>query len=151
MGLRTMVTSTTPRHRRGSGMAGFTLIELMVVVLIVAILGTIAYTSYANNVTATRRKAATACLIEQGQFMERYYTTRMTYVDANPALGCETELAQFYQFSTPGAANTTQTTYTITATPQGVQATRDTKCGTLGINQVGSKTKTGSGTVADCW
>ena len=29
------------------------------VVLIVAILGTIAYTSYANNVTATRRKACT--------------------------------------------------------------------------------------------
>lgn len=148
---RKMLNAKSPRRRRGTGMAGFTLVELMIVVLIVAVLATIAYYSYANNVTATRRKAAAACLVEQAQFMERWYTTRLTYVGANPVLPCETDLVQFYTFSTPTAANTTATTYTITATPQGVQATRDTQCGVLGLNQVGSKTKTGTGTVADCW
>lgn len=147
MGPNEMLTSNSPRRRRGTGVAGFTLIELMVVVAIVAVLATIAFTSYTNNITATRRKAAAACLIEHGQFMERWYTTRLTYAGAAPALGCATDLTQFYTF-TPAS---TATTYTITATPKPPQSTRDTKCGALGINQVGTKTKTGTGTVADCW
>ena len=147
MGSNTMLKATSPRRRRGTGMAGFTLIELMVVVLIVAVLATVAFSAYTNNVTATRRKAAAACLIEHGQFMERWYTTRLSYQNANPALGCATDLNQFYTFASPSTA----TTYTITATPKPPQSTRDTKCGTLGINQTGTKTKTGTGTVADCW
>lgn len=140
------VTPVRRGHRRG-----FTLIELMVVVLIVAVLATIAYTSYANNVTATRRKAAAACLVEQAQFMERWYTTRLTYVGANPQLACETDLNQFYTFSTPTAATATATAYSLTATPINAQLSRDTQCGVLGINQAGTKSKTGTGTLTECW
>lgn len=141
----------SPRVLPGSN-RGFTLIELMVVVLIVAILGSIAYNAYSNNVLNSRRSAASACLVEQAQFMERYYTTRLTYRDANPVLACETDLAGFYTFSTPTAATATDTIYSLTATPVvGSPQAKDTKCGALGLNQAGAKSKTGSGTVADCW
>ena len=69
---------------------GFTLIELMVVVAIVAILATIAVASYEYAVTKSRRSAAANCLQERAQFMERYYTTNLTYVGApSPPAQCD--------------------------------------------------------------
>ncbi len=59
---------------------GFTLIEVMIVVVIVAILAAVAMTSYQGSILRTRRSAAQACLQQQAQFIERYYTTHMTYL-----------------------------------------------------------------------
>ncbi|MFY2765415.1 type IV pilin protein [Arenimonas sp. MALMAid1274] len=131
---------------------GFTLLELMIVLLIIGILAGISYASYQNNVIESRRKAGASCLIEAAQFMERYYTTTLTYVGGNvPALSCRNELAQFYTIALNGVP--TATTYTLNATPNpgSQQAIKDTKCGTLGINQAGIKSESGTGTVADCW
>src|SRR3546814_7599636 len=70
-------------------MRGFTLIELMVVVAIIAILASIAYPAYTDYIVKTRRSAGAACLLEQAQFMERYYTTNMGYSSAAlPATAC---------------------------------------------------------------
>lgn len=148
-------SATPPRHgaapavRRRS--AGFTLLELMIVIAIIGVLTTIAFTSYQRNVVETRRKAATACLLEGSQFMERWYTTRLTYVGGDPSPPCENDLAPFYSFPTPGATATT-TAYVLTAVPLNQQLARDTFCGTLSINQTGTRTE--SGTAADaslCW
>lgn len=137
-----------PGQRRSSG---FSLIELMIVIGIIAVLAAIAYASFQRNVVESRRKAATACLQEGAQFMERYYTTRLTYVGGAPALGCQNDLRQFYTFPAPGGA-ATATGYVLTAVPQGQQAGRDTECGTLGINQVGVRTETGTAVNATvCW
>ena len=50
---------------------GFTLIELMIVVAIVAILAAIAYPSYREHVVKSRRATAQSCLLEMAQFEAR--------------------------------------------------------------------------------
>ncbi|MBY4598406.1 type IV pilin protein [bacterium BD-1] len=130
---------------------GFTLIELMIAVAIVAVLAGIAYPSYVNYVTNTRRAAAAACLTEMSQFMERYYTTNMDYEDASiPERDCEANLADFYTIGLSGEP--TKSAYTLTAVPKGAQLSRDTKCGTLGLDQTGDRTETGTAEDAsECW
>lgn len=137
---------------RRSGQAGFTLIELMVVVVVLGVLASIAYASYENATIASRRKAAAVCLLEASQFLERYYTTNLTYVGAVlPALPCGAELAGSYQIPVPTLA---ATTYTLTIVPVSGsrQAAKDgAKCGTLGLDQAGTKTRTGSAPLSECW
>ncbi|RZM02652.1 MAG: type IV pilin protein, partial [Variovorax sp.] len=74
----------TPRRRQ----AGFTLIELMIVVAIVGILATIAYPSYRESVLKGRRAEARTALLELMQQQERYMTQRGAYLNFiadNPA------------------------------------------------------------------
>ena len=74
----------TPRRRQ----AGFTLIELMIVVAIVGILATIAYPSYRESVLKGRRAEARTALLELMQQQERYMTQRGAYlkfIADNPA------------------------------------------------------------------
>ncbi len=138
---------------------GFTLIELMIVVAIIAILTAIAYPSYVTYITKTHRVAAEGCLSEYANYMERYYTTNLRYDTSSatptvanpfPQLDCATPQrtgANYtYNDGTPGAS-----TYTIQAVPQHAQATRDTMCGTLSLDQTGARTVSGSGTVDQCW
>jgi type IV pilus assembly protein PilE len=147
-------------------MQGFTLIELMIVVAIIAIIAAIAYPSYINSVVKTKRAAAEGCISEYANYMERYYTTNMRYdQDLNGAanavlaptltLDCASAAnsGADYTFSVTATkpTDTPPNTYTVTATPIGVQLSRDTKCGAVSVNQLGTRAISGSGTVADCW
>lgn len=131
---------------------GFTLIELMIVVAIVAILAAVAYPSYINHVTKTRRAAAAGCTLEAAQFMERYYTTNLTYVDARlPNTQCMNDLADYYTIQLDGAG-AAASTYTVQAVPKGSQADRDKKCGTLTLDQAGTRGEGGTASNAsECW
>ncbi|HEY1034539.1 MAG TPA: type IV pilin protein [Pseudoxanthomonas sp.] len=131
---------------------GFTLIELMVTVGIIAILSTIAYTSYDTFITKSRRAAAATCLQERAQFLERFYATNLSYLDpatgAAPAIAqCTPEVANFYQVGY--AVASTARTYQLRAVPQATQV--DPQCGTLTLNSAGQRGESGTKTVNDCW
>lgn len=129
---------------------GFSLLELLAVVAIIGILASIAYPMYQEQVVKSRRAAGAACLQERAQFMERYYTTNMTYVGAPNPPACSAEVSPYYrvQFNgTPGAK-----AFRLEAVPQGVQATKDTKCGTLSLTAQGVRGESGTASsAAECW
>lgn len=149
--------SCRPLRGGQRGVSGFTLIELMIAVLVIAVLMGIAYPSYQNHVIKTRRAAASACMLEAAQFMERFYTTNLRYSTdiagnavALPATQCASDIAIHYTIRL--AAGTGATAYSIEGVPRGQQASKDTKCGTLSINQAGTKSVSNTGTsVGECW
>ena len=135
------------KARRGQN--GFTLMELMIVVLIIGVLAAIAFAAYERYVVKSRRSAAAVCLQERAQFMERYYTTNMSYAGAPDPAQCGNGLDAFYQIGY--ADDPAQGTFTLQATPQGQQADKDTTCATLSLDEKGARGISGSGTAAECW
>ena len=96
-------------------MRGFTLIELMIVVVIIAILASIAYPSYSRYVIKARRTSGAACMMEVAQFAERYYTTHMSYNGvALPNTACMQDTSPHYVYAI-GAGDDADTTYLISA------------------------------------
>jgi type IV pilus assembly protein PilE len=120
--------------------SGFTLIELIIVIVIVGILASIALPSYQDSVRKARRSDAKAALLENANFMERFYTENNTYTLGGTALSITSTNYYDLDPTTSGAS------YTLKATPTGSQ-TSDS-CGNLSITNTGLKSATGTGS---CW
>ena len=67
-------------HKPSSRMSGFTLIELMISVVIVAVLAAVAVPSYTAYIARARRAEARTHLVEAAQFMQRFYTANDSFV-----------------------------------------------------------------------
>ncbi|GGE74046.1 type IV pilin [Streptosporangium jomthongense] len=129
--------------------AGFTLIELMIVVAIIGIIAAIAYPSYQDNVRKTRRATAQADLMELAQWMERQYAGDFSYLEGGnqptlPFTQSPRNGTAFYNFSFNGTV--TANAFTVQAVPAGDQA--NDGCGTLRLTQAGVKTSTSG---SNCW
>jgi type IV pilus assembly protein PilE len=117
----------SPAGQRTIG--GFSLLELMIVIVIVAILGSIAYPSYLNQVTQSRRTDAQAVLMEAAQFMERFYTENNRY-DQDTGGTAVTLPAQLRESPRDSGSKSydiavqasSASTYTLRATPKNNQA-----------------------------
>lgn len=130
---------------------GVTLIELMVVVVIVAILASIAIPSYREYVIRTHRTEAKSALLSLAASQEKFYVQNNRYAeddeltDAPPAgLGMPATTENgWYELEITAAD---ATAFSATATAVGGQA-QDSRCAEFSIDQAGVKDATND----DCW
>jgi type IV pilus assembly protein PilE len=149
------------RTRNASGQLGFSLIELMVVVAIVAILSAFAYPSYERYVIKTKRTVAQSALLQVADRQQQFFMDNKRFaVDltnlgfgANPYVlgddGMSTVAGDTQAVYSLSLSNVTATTWTATAAPLHGQLSRDSYCGSLSLTQAGAKGKTGSSD--KCW
>jgi len=144
---------------------GFTLIELMIVVAIVAILAMVVLPGYQGHIRKAKRSIARAELItvlaRQEQFfvMNKQYAGRLDLLgyDSSPyAVGPDgeqvpiTSPARIYLISVFDALPVgAPQVFTLRATPQLGQV-RDRQCGFLQISSSGIKSAS-AGSISDCW
>lgn len=129
---------------------GFTLIEMMIVVVVIGILSAIVYPNYTEYVRRGHRAEARAGLLQAAQWLERAATATGTYplAAAFPA-NLKKVPNDRYDLS---ITSTDGATYTLTATPKGAQ-TGD-KCGNYTLTHAGlrgAKDVTTGDIVTECW
>ena len=125
--------------------AGFTLVELMIVVAVVAILASIAYPSYASHTRKARRAKMQAYMMDLAQREAQYLNDFRGYaldVGSTPAatvLGAPaSDLAAYYTVST--LARSTPPSFVIRAAASGAQAPD----GDLTLDDTGAKSPASS-------
>jgi len=108
---------------------GFTLIELMIVVVVIAILAGIAITSYSKQVRKSRRAQAMQVLTDLSLKEEKWRTNNAEFADI-ATLGASvlvnSENSPWYEIT---ASDLTGTTYTLTATPRAGTDQENDVCG----------------------
>ena len=140
---------------------GFTLIEMMIAVVIVAVLLTVALPSYQQQVRKTRRSLGKAELMEVMARQEEFFLNHRQYAGVLTDLGYP---ASPYAIDTEGnddsaaAADriylidisTLPGSFTLYAIPQQSQS-GDHLCATLSLTSIGLRATTGSGSPSECW
>jgi type IV pilus assembly protein PilE len=127
---------------------GFTLIELVVVMLIVAVLTAIAIPSYRSYTRTANRADATRAMSFDAQALERCYSQTFTYIGCSVASGSSPQ--GFYALTVTTAASS----YSITAVPNPGPQASDTTCASFTLNNAGTQGATNSGgtnTTQACW
>jgi type IV pilus assembly protein PilE len=153
--------------RAGTRVSGFTLVELMIVVVIATILLSIAVPSYMTQMRQSRRTEAKTALLDLAGREESYFSTNgSAYTNAAANLGYAgfgvPIGSGYYQLTVcvPAAANCTAglampnppaaPSYTIVATPVGSQV-NDAQCTAFAVDSTGQQFATGPGGTATCW
>jgi type IV pilus assembly protein PilE len=121
---------------------GFTLIELVIVVLIVAILAAIAIPSYRRYIVRSHRVDAQTALLDLAARQERFYYSQNAYADNLTALNATATMAgPLYKLDVASASSTA---FVVEATAQGAQAKDDAACQTLSVSNLGAQGSTGT-------
>ena len=138
---------------------GMNLMEILIVMVIIAIVVSVAYPSYTNQIQKTKRADCSGALASLSGAMERHFTVTGSYLGAGaPNIGTPAIYAgtcpvdgttPTYNLTISAAA---ASTYTLQAVPIGPQT--DDKCGTLTLSNTGLKGVTGADggvTWQECW
>ena len=118
--------------------SGFTLIELMIVIIVVAVLMGIALPAYQNQIIRGHRAAAKGEMLELGSREQQFLLANRSYTN-NPddfAYTLPTDVAARYSFNISTVSASVVPTFTITFTAIGSQAGD----GDLTLNSEGVKT-----------
>lgn len=135
-----------------SGNRGFTLVELLVVMVVASILMMVAIPGYRQSVIKSRRADARIALNDVAQRLERCYTQFGAYDAAGCGIADGDEIASkegFYLVTVTVEEVDGLMTYSLSAAPQEGQAD-DTDCENLEIDAVGNRSATGENT-DHCW
>jgi type IV pilus assembly protein PilE len=148
--------------------AGFTLVELMITVALVALLAAIALPAYQDQIAKGRRAEVKTVLLEAGQWMERHYSENYRY-DQNTAGSAIADLFPANLKQSPrdtggvytiGVSAVGTRTFTLTATRVGTGPMASDRCGNYALTNTGvrsnpnySTAKFASATIAatECW
>lgn len=140
---------------------GFTLIELMIAIAILAIITAIAYPAYTSYMLSARRETAKAALLDLAGKEVKYYSVNNTFTTTLTDLGFSVATnipvpdssTIYYKITvTQNGTGSITDGFLATATPTGAQS--DDECGNLSLDETGNKSYTpndtdpGSGT---CW
>ena len=141
------MNARTCKRNRLTGARGFTLMEVIVVVTMLAILAAIAIPNYSEYIRRGHRSAAQAYLLDLASRQVQFYLDRRVFTNDVAALNLATpaEIASRYNVAIVVTAGP-PATFTITATPTGSQ-TGD-RCGNLTINEAGAR---GAAATTGCW
>jgi type IV pilus assembly protein PilE len=126
----------TVKYRTARSTArGFTLIEVMITVAVIAILSAVALPSYRDYIIRGNVPEATSRLATKQVQMEQFFQDNRTYV-AGTGCTADTTTSKFFDFScTDSGDAVTATTYTLTAVGKGSMVGFK-----YTINQTGAKT-----------
>lgn len=140
---------------------GFTLIELMITVAVIAIISAIAYPSYTQYIVRAKRSSAESFMVtvsnrqEQSMLNARSYFAVATGVDAEwtaVSMAVPAEVKGNYTITVTADNSATPPAYTVTAAPKAAQLSNDAKCATLTLTNTGTKGRTGTApSLTDCW
>ena len=139
-----------PRMPPRPRVAGFTLIELMIAVAVIAILAAVAVPQYSDYVRQSRRSDAWILLQTAQQAQERFRLTNTAYASdvANLTGACSGSPcgSEHYALSVSGAS---ATGYTLSATPRsGSPQAADSACSSISIAMSGASVTRSPST---CW
>jgi type IV pilus assembly protein PilE len=136
--------------------SGVTLLELMAVVVVIGILGSIAIPSYRQYVMRAQRVEAKNALMLLATNQERYYLNRRSYGTVAQLIAdnfLTNDLSERGTYRITIDAPTPAVGYTATATPIAGGAfdmRDDAQCATFSITAQGVRTATGTAP-ATCW
>ncbi len=143
---------------------GFTMIELLIVVAIMAIIVAVALPNYREYVIKSNRSVAKGALLEVVSRQEQYFLNNRSYTDSLVDLGLPanyyldsdgqtlaTSVGGIYQITIDEPlSNTGETAYTLSAAPLNSQ-TEDGKCATFSIDEQALKVVSGTESAGYCW